>query len=66
MAGERQACMQLLSTMRERYSNSLDDARAVLALGDAVCDEKLDPADHAAWTQLAITVLASDVAITLF
>ncbi|MBP85460.1 MAG: hypothetical protein CMJ64_01895 [Planctomycetaceae bacterium] len=64
--GERTACVALLEAMRKRYRNSEDDALALLASGDAPRDEKLDAAEHAAWTQVGITVLASDVAILLY
>jgi hypothetical protein len=63
---ERAACAKLLAAMRERYSDAKDDAAALLSIGDAPRDEKLDVIDHAAWTQLAVTVLASDVAIMLY
>ena len=63
---ERSACMQLLQTMYLRYSNAEQDALALLSTGDAPRDQKLDVAEHAAWTQLAVTVLASDVAILLY
>jgi mono/diheme cytochrome c family protein len=65
-AGERTACDKLLSTMRERYAAAKDDAVALLSIGDAARDEQLDPAEHAAWTQLAVTVLASDAALLLY
>ena len=64
--GEREACAKLLAAMRERYVGAADDAVALLSVGDAPRDENLDPADHAAWTQVAVTVLASDVAILLY
>ena len=64
--GERAACSVLLAAMRKRYDNSEDDALALLAAGDAPRDEKLAAAEHAAWTQLCVTVLASDVAILLY
>jgi len=63
---EREACIALLNAMRERYANDEDDALALLATGDMPRDESLDPAEHAAWTQLVVTVLASDVAILLY
>ncbi len=63
---ERAACTKLLAAMRARYTSASDDALALLSIGDAPRDETLDAADHAAWTQLAVTVLASDVAIMLY
>jgi len=52
--------------LRARYSKTEKDALALLSAGDAPRDQQLDPAAHAAWAQLAITVLASDVAILLY
>lgn len=63
---ERKACDQLLATMQERYQAAPDDAKALLAIGEAARDETLNAAKIAAWTQVAITVLASDVAILLY
>ncbi len=63
---ERAACEKLLAAMRERYAGALEDARALLSTGEAPRDETLDPAEHAAWSQVVVTVLASDVAILLY
>jgi len=63
---ERAACAQLLAKMRDRYTDAPADAEALLSVGDAGRDEKLSAAEHAAWTQVAATVLASDVAILLY
>lgn len=64
---ERRACTGLLDKMRRRYRR---DAKAAISLlespGIVTRDKTLDPAEHAAWAQLAITVLASDVALTLY
>jgi cytochrome c553 len=64
--GERSACEGLLTTLRARYSGAEKDAIALLSVGATPRDEKLNPVEHAAWSQLAITVLASDVAILLY
>lgn len=63
---ERSTCLKLLNTMRQRYTNDEKNAVTLLSVGDAPRDKKLDPAEHAAWTQLAVTVLASDVTILLY
>ena len=63
---ERAACTKLLNTMRERYAGAENDALGLLSSGDAPRDETLTPAEHAAWTQVAVTVLASEVAILLY
>ena len=63
---EQTVCSNLLETMRRRYADQPEDARALLEQGDAPRDETLDPAEHAAWTQVAIIALASDAAILLY
>ena len=52
--------------MRARYAGAEKDAQALLSAGDAARDETLESVEHAAWTQVAVTVLASDVAILLY
>jgi hypothetical protein len=63
---EREVCGQLLQSAMERYGDAEDDAKALLMIGDAERNESLDPVVHAAWTQVASVVLASDPAITLY
>jgi hypothetical protein len=63
---ERKACDKLLTSMRERYADAQDDALALLSTGEAPRDERLPVTDLAAWTQVAVTVLASDLALTLY
>jgi hypothetical protein len=63
---ERKACDKLLASMKERYAAAQDDALALLATGEAPRDEALPVTDLAAWTQVAVTVLASDLALTLY
>ena len=63
---ESVACRDLLASMKQRFTQSPDDAMALLSQGEATRNEKLDPAELAAWTQVAVTVLASDVAILLY
>ena len=63
---ETAVCLGLLRAMKERYAGSGKDAVALLSLGDAARDDQLNPAEHAAWTQVAVTVLASDIAILLY
>ena len=65
-AAERAACMGLLASMVERFNADKPAAERLLSYGDAARDKKLDVAEHAAWTQVAATVLASDVAILLY
>lgn len=63
---ERQASEKLLDQARQRYQSSPADAEALLSIGDAGRDQSLNPVDVAAWTQVTVTVLASDIAILLY
>ena len=63
---ERSACAKLLQAQLTRYSAMEDEAKALLAIGNAPRDVKLKPVEVAAWTQVAGTVLASDLAILLY
>jgi hypothetical protein len=63
---ERNACLDLLTSMTERFSADKPAAERLLSHGDAERNKKLEVAQHAAWTQVAATVLASDVAILLY
>ena len=63
---EASACRKLLSGMRARYREAPEDAKALLSQGDAPRDEQFEVVEHAAWTQLAVTVLASDIALLLY
>jgi len=63
---ERHACTTLLGTLRERYQDSEADALALLAIGNLPRNENLDPVEHAAWSLLTTTVLASDIALLLY
>ncbi|MDH3584008.1 MAG: DUF1553 domain-containing protein, partial [Phycisphaerae bacterium] len=65
-ASELAACQRLLTAARERYGAAKNDALALISVGDAPRDASLDPAEHAAWSVLSATVLASDVAIVLY
>ena len=63
---ERSVCKKLLDTMRERYSNAEKDAKDLLSTGEVPRDKSLNLIEHAAWTQVAATALASDLALMLF
>ncbi len=52
--------------MRHRYSQSNTDAVALLSVGEIGRNTALAVAEHAAWTQVAVTVLASDVTILMY
>ena len=63
---ERQVCSDLLGVLQTRYDANQQDARALLSIGNTTHDVEVKLAELAAWSQLAITVLASDVAILLY
>ena len=63
---ERAACRDLLLALQTRYAANEQDARALLSIGDVTPDVKVKITDLAAWSQLTITVLASDVALLLY
>lgn len=63
---EKDACIQLLDAMRQRFGADRSAAEKLIGLGEATRDNKLDSAEHAAWTQVTATILASDVAILLY
>ena len=65
-AAERKACMDLLKTLKTRYAANEKDAQAFLSVGDSPRDEKLNAAEHAAWAQVAITALASDITMWIY
>ncbi|MEZ6091706.1 MAG: PSD1 and planctomycete cytochrome C domain-containing protein [Pirellulaceae bacterium] len=63
---QRSACHELLRNARGRYADATEDANRLLDVGDAPRSTSLDPVEHAAWTQVVSTVLASDLAILLY
>jgi hypothetical protein len=63
---EAEACNELLADLKVRYGAAPEDAVALLATGNSPRDESLDAAEHAAWTQVATTLLASDRALLLY
>ncbi|GIT12892.1 MAG: hypothetical protein CM1200mP34_2980 [Verrucomicrobiales bacterium] len=66
-SGARARCLQpTLTTMRKRYAAAEKDANELLKPGEVPRDETLNATDHAAWTQLTATALASDLALMLF
>ena len=56
-AQELKAVVQLLETERERYQNASADAALAVSVGESVQDTSSDPAEHAAWTQVAMLLL---------
>jgi hypothetical protein len=61
-ATQRQILRRSLEQYREQFAN-VDDARAFLAVGDSPVDATLPPAEFAAWTLLASTLVNSDQAL---
>jgi hypothetical protein len=53
-----------LARHRADYAARPDDARKLLAVGESKRDMSLSPAEHAAWTALALTILNLDEAVT--
>ena len=65
-AAERAALLALKDQMISRYRDDQASAAELLAIGEARRLETLDVAEHAAWTQVAMTALASDAAILMY
>lgn len=65
-SSEEQVCLNLLRTMRQRYRDRPQDAELLLDVGDAAVSEEFEASELSAWTQVASTVLASDLAILLY
>lgn len=65
-AAERAACMGLLAKLKERYTDNDRDAQAFLSGSDPPRDKKLNVAEHVAWAQVSLTVLASDLAMLVY
>ncbi|MDB4370252.1 PSD1 and planctomycete cytochrome C domain-containing protein [bacterium] len=63
---EGKACLALLDTMNNRYAAAPEEAQALLTTGDSPANPDLNPVELAAWTQVITTVLASDIALSLF
>jgi len=63
---ERAACLDLLQSRRARYGENPKDADMLLTVGDAPRDATLSAVEAAVWSQVAGTVLASDLAILLY
>lgn len=65
-AKEKSVCENLLSDMKEKFTASEKEALELLSIGEAKRDEELNAADVAAWTQVVVTILASDIAIMMY
>ncbi len=63
---EQTACLRLLDQMKQRYQQDEEGAATLLAIGKAAGKGAPNIAEHAAWTQVASTALASDAAILIY
>ena len=63
---ELAACLELLTRQRSRFQDNGQNATALLAVGEASVKSPVLDAELAAWSQLATTVLASDLAILMY
>jgi Protein of unknown function (DUF1553)/Protein of unknown function (DUF1549)/Planctomycete cytochrome C len=57
---ENQTLAATLDKLRARFARTLEDAKALLAVGDSRRDEKLSVTEHAAWTSICLTILNLD------
>jgi hypothetical protein len=61
---ELELLAELLSDFRARFAGAPDDARQLIEIGDAPTAMELAPAELAAWTMIASTVLNLDATIS--
>jgi hypothetical protein len=61
---ESRVLVRSLAQHRNHYQNDEEAAHALLATGESARDETLPPAEHAAWTIIAQTILNLDETIT--
>jgi hypothetical protein len=60
---EMRVVQGVLEDLQTHYRHQPAEAKKLLAVGEAKVDDKLDPADLAAWTMLANTILNLDEAL---
>ena len=63
---EQEACLRLLTQMRERFQTSPQDAKEFLEVGETSFEAGVAAEELAAWSVLTTTFLASDQAIMLY
>ena len=73
MAVSRKPSAAALATLTSLYESELakykaapDKAKKLIAVGESPRDDKLDPAEHAAWTIVATTILNLDATMTKY
>ena len=62
---ESEACSSLLSQMKKRFQEE-PETLEFLKIGEASSNDELDPSEIASWSQVVVTVLASDIVIRLY
>lgn len=60
---ERLVLNRALAGFKRRYADAPDDARKLIAVGDAPLPEDHDPSELAAWTMIANTILSLDATV---
>jgi len=63
---ESESLLAFLDSQRRHYGANLDAARQLVATGLAPVPDDLDPAEHAAWTQVARALLNTHESITRY
>ena len=61
---ERAVLLAALERLKKQYAADKDAAAKLLSVGESKRDEKLDPAEHAAYTGVCLTILNLDEALT--
>ncbi len=61
---EQQVLLQLLTDYRQEYEQDGQSARALISLGESPVDATIEPAELAAWTMVASTLLNMDETVT--
>ena len=61
---EREILLAGLERSRREFGADLPAAHKLLAMGETQADARLAPAEHAAWTSLALAVMNLDEALT--
>ena len=63
-AAERKILLARLDALQQQFTADADAAQKLLTVGESKRNEKLDPAEHAAWTGLCSLVLNLDEAVS--
>ena len=63
-AEETEVLLALANEQQQDYRHDPAAAKGLLAVGDSAFDSSLDPAEFAAWTTVASTILNLDETIT--